>query len=133
MRYLRVAAVVTVTLGVVLAMHCNLFGKAKSKWTVIAYYDGNNSLDTVQHASSWVISEAMEAEKVGSTDQVQYLAMVGSLKSGGQCRYYHIEKQPDESSDSLRSTVLSQLGSKDMSDKATMNWPVGTSPRLNRC
>jgi hypothetical protein len=105
--------------GLILSTSCNLF-KSKAKWTVIGYYDGNNNLDNGENGSSWVISEAQEAEKVGSTDQVQFVAMVASLKTGGQASYYHLEKNANELPDSLKSTVLQKLGTKDMSDPTTL-------------
>jgi hypothetical protein len=120
MKYLRLTLLALIGIAIIVGTNCNLFGKAKAKWTVIGYYDGNNNLDNGQNGSSWVISEAQEAEKVGSTDKVEYVAMVGSLKTGGQCKYYHLEKKLNELPDSLSSTVLEKLGTKDMSDKTTL-------------
>jgi hypothetical protein len=119
MRYTRTILLAMAAAGLILGTSCNLF-KSKTKWTVIAYYDGNNNLDNGQNGSSWVISEAQEAEKVGSTDQVEYVAMVASLKIGGQATYYHLEKNVNELPDSLKSTVLEKLGTKDMSDPTTL-------------
>ena len=67
-----------------------------------------------------MIAEAQELEKVGSTDQVQVFAMMGSLKSGGNCKYYHFEKHENELPDQISSTVIEKLGTKDMSDKRTL-------------
>ncbi len=95
-------------------------GSSLAKWTIIAYYDGNCDLDLSKNGNSWVIAEAQEIERVGSTDQVQVIGMVGSLKTGGQCKYYRLEKHENELPDQLSSTVLEDLGTKDMSDKATL-------------
>ncbi len=95
-------------------------GPAKSKWTILAYMDGNNNLDNSQNGSSYCIADVQEMEKVGSTKDVQIMAMVGSLKTGGNCKYYHVEKFDNELPDSLKSTVLENLGTKDMSDKTTL-------------
>ncbi len=95
-------------------------GPDLAKWTILAYMDGNNNLDYMQNGSSFVIGDAQEMEKVGSTDQVEIMAMVGSLRNGGNSKYYHIELHPSEMPDSISSTVLEDLGGKDMSDKATL-------------
>jgi hypothetical protein len=121
MKYLRIAAVAIVAFGVTVAVRCNILGNAKAKWTVIAYYDGNTGLDNGENGKSLVISEARQAENVGSTDQVQFVAMVAALKTGGQCTYYHIEKHVNGPPDSISSTVLKKLGPKDMSNPTTLN------------
>jgi hypothetical protein len=95
-------------------------GSKKAKWTVLAYMDGNNNLDNSQNGTSFVIGDVQEMEKAGSTKNVQIMAMVGSLKTGGNCKYYHIEKFDNELPDSLKSTVIEDLGSKDMSDKQVL-------------
>ncbi len=92
----------------------------RAKWTVLAYMDGNNNLDTLQNGSSWVIGDCQELEEVGSTDDVQIVAMVGSLRNGGNSKVYHIQKHLNEQPDQISSTVLEDLGGKDMSDKATL-------------
>lgn len=97
---------------------CKKSGKAK--WTVIAYYDGNCDLDISKNGNSWVVSEAQEAEQVGSTNSVQMIAMVGSVRLGGQCKYYRIEKNANELPDSLKSTVLEVLGTKAMSNPTVL-------------
>jgi hypothetical protein len=111
---------VAVGAALMLSSSCSLFGKKKAKWTILAYYDGNCNLDTTRNTSSWIIAEAQELEKVGSTDQVQVVAMMASLKTGGQCKYYHLEKHDNELPDQISSTVLENLGTKDMSDKRTL-------------
>ncbi len=92
----------------------------KAKWTILAYMDGNNNLDTLQNGSSWVIGDCQEMEEIGSTDDVQIVAMVGSLRKGGNSKVYHIGKHLNEQPDQISSTVLEDLGGKDMSDKATL-------------
>ncbi|MEO0206181.1 MAG: hypothetical protein ABIL22_05860, partial [candidate division WOR-3 bacterium] len=89
----------------------------KATWTIIAYMDGNNNLDISQNNTSFVISDAQEMETVGSSEDVEIIAMVSSLKKGGIAKYYHIEKFTNELPDSLSSPVLENLGTKDMSDK----------------
>ena len=95
-------------------------GPAKAKWTILAYYDGNCDLDISRNGNSWVVAEAQEAEEVGSTDDVQMIAMVGSVRLGGQCKYYRIEKHENEMPDSLKSTVLEELGTKAMSNPTVL-------------
>ncbi|MEO0185289.1 MAG: clostripain-related cysteine peptidase [candidate division WOR-3 bacterium] len=92
----------------------------KATWTIIAYMDGNNNLDISQNNTSFVISDAQEMETVGSSEDVEIIAMVSSLKKGGIAKYYHIEKFTNELPDSLSSPVLENLGTKDMSDKQTL-------------
>jgi hypothetical protein len=119
-KVLRYALVVLATAGL-LAISCSLFGgDSKAKWTIIAYYDGNCDLDISKNGNSWVVAEAQEAEQVGSTDDVQMIAMVGSVRLGGQCKYYRIEKNLNELPDSLKSTVLEELGTKAMSNPTVL-------------
>ncbi|MEO0113891.1 MAG: clostripain-related cysteine peptidase [candidate division WOR-3 bacterium] len=93
----------------------------KATWTILAYMDGNNNLDVSLNGNSYCIADAQEMEKIGSTDKVQIMVMLGSLKTGGNCKYYHIEKFENEMPDSLSSTVIENLGTKDMSDKTTLH------------
>lgn len=90
-----------------------------TEWTIIVYCDGNNDLDNYG-GSSCVIADVQEMEKIGSTDKVKIIAMVGSFKTGGQCKYYYVEKHTDELPDQISSTELDDLGTKDMSDPATL-------------
>lgn len=121
MKLLKYALLPVVALSLVVTLTTCDKGPDKAKWTIIAYYDGNCDLDLTKNGNSWVIAEAQEIERVGSTDEVQVVGMVGSLKTGGQCKYYRLEKHDNELPDQLSSTVLEDLGSKDMSDKATLN------------
>lgn len=93
---------------------------AKSKWTILAYYDGNNNIDEMANGTSAGIAEAQELEKIGSTDKVQVFAMIGAKKTGGGCKYYHVEKFDNELPDQFSSTELENLGAKDMSDKQVL-------------
>jgi hypothetical protein len=95
-------------------------GPAKSKWTILAYYDGNNNIDEMANGTSAGIAEAQELEKIGSTDKVQVFAMIGAKKTGGGCKYYHVEKNDNELPDQFSSTMIENLGAKDMSDKQTL-------------
>jgi hypothetical protein len=93
---------------------------AKSKWTILAYYDGNNNIDEMANGTSAGIAEAQELEKIGSTDKIQVFAMIGAKKTGGGCKYYHVEKFDNELPDQYSSTMIENLGAKDMSDKQTL-------------
>ncbi|MBM3314727.1 hypothetical protein FJY71_02635 [candidate division WOR-3 bacterium] len=116
MRYVRFAVVLLAAAGF-LFTGCK---KKLPKWTIMAYYDGNCDLDVTRNGNSWVVAEAQEAEEVGSTDEVQMIAMVGSVRLGGNCRYYRIEKNLNELPDSLKSTVLEELGTKAMSNPTVL-------------
>ncbi len=91
-----------------------------AKWTIIGYLDGNNDLDNSQNNTSYVISDIHEMEEIGSTDDVQVIVMLGCLKTGGLCKYYHIEQHTSEMPDSVSSTVLEDMGTKDMSDPTSL-------------
>ena len=91
-----------------------------TEWTIISYCDGNNNLDNYG-GSSCVIADVQEMEKVGSTDKVKIVAMVGSFKTGGQCKYYYVEKHADELPDQISSKMLEDLGTVDMSDPTTLS------------
>lgn len=90
---------------------------ALDEWTILSYGAGNNNLDNSEGGNSYCIEDVQEYQKIGSTDQVNVIAMVASLKTGGNAKYYHIEKFPDDLGDNLSSTVLEDLGGKDMSDQ----------------
>lgn len=94
--------------------------ETKTKWVVIGYMDGNNNLDESNNGTSYVIKDVQDLESVGSTDKVKIVVAVGSKKKGGIVKYYYVEKHTDELPDSLSSPVLSDLGTKDMSDKRTL-------------
>ena len=117
MKCLRLVVLAAVAAGLIAGASCGLFGKAKAKWTVLAYYDGNNNIDEMANGASAGIAEAQELEKVGSTDKVQVFAMIGAKKTGGGCKYYHVEKKLNELPDQFSSTMIEDLGAKDMSDK----------------
>jgi hypothetical protein len=90
------------------------------KWTILCYFDGNNSEDRTPEGRSYVIQDVQELEQTGSTDQVQVVAMLGSFKTDGNCKYYHVQNHPDEPPDSISSEVLLDLAKKDMSDPSTL-------------
>jgi hypothetical protein len=91
------------------------------QWTILGYFDGNNYLDTSGTAGSHVIKDVQEMEKVGSTEDVQIIVMLGSIKTQGNCNYYLIEKcVDDDTTDSISSKVLDSLGQPDMSDPQTL-------------
>jgi hypothetical protein len=92
----------------------------KYKWTILGYFDGNNSQDQAPDGHSYVIKDVQELEKIDSTEDVQILVMLGSFKTDGNCKYYHVQRNPDEPQDSISSEVLDTLGKKDMSDRMTL-------------
>jgi hypothetical protein len=92
-------------------------------WTILGYFDGNNDQDKEPvdgDTLSCVLRDVVEMEQVGSTQDVRIIVMLGSFKTEGNCYYYHIEKQLDKSSGSIRSPELDSLGKKDMSNPQTL-------------
>ncbi len=89
-------------------------------WTIIGYLDGNNNLDISNNGTSYVIEDAQNLELVGSTEDVNIIVAVGSIKKGGIVKYYFIEHHEHELPDSLSSPVLENLGTRDMSDPTTL-------------
>jgi len=92
----------------------------KYKWTILGYFDGNNSQDQAPDGHSYVIKDVQELEKIDSTEDVQILVMLGSFKTDGNCKYYHVQRYPDEPQDFISSEVVADLGKKDMSDPMTL-------------
>jgi hypothetical protein len=89
-------------------------------WTVMAYCDGNNTLDGSGGFSSSVIRNVQDMELVGNQDVVHIIAMVTSMRTGGVAKYYHVEYRPAELPDSISSPMLLNRGLKDMSDPTTL-------------
>lgn len=89
-------------------------------WTVLAYLAGNNNLDYSENINSFVIEDLQEMEMVGSSDQVEIIAVVSSLKNGGDANVYRVEYHPDEIGDGISSELLAAWGQKDMSDPQTL-------------
>jgi hypothetical protein len=89
------------------------------KWTILGYFDGNNSQDIIS-GKSYVIKDVQDMELVGSTEEVQIIVMVSSINTEGNCNYYFIETYLDTTADSISSEVLDSLGRKDMSDPQTL-------------
>ena len=117
---------IALALALILLVSC---GKKSTKpdpnagladWTILAYSDGNNDLDISQGNTSYVIEDVQEMENIGSTEDVNIIAMVSSIRTGGQAKYYRIEHYPDDLGDNISSTVLDDLGSKDMSNYQTL-------------
>ena len=90
------------------------------KWAILGYFDGNNAEDQTPGGHSYVIQDLQELEQIGSTDDVQVVVMLGSFKTEGNCRYYHVDYHPNEPPDVISSEVLLDLGKKDMSDPTTL-------------
>ncbi len=91
-----------------------------TEWTILVYSDGNNNLDNSQGGGSYCIQDIQDLQTVGSTDKVQIVAMISSMRTGGIAKYYHIEHYPDDLGDNMSSTVLVNKGTKDMSDWHTL-------------
>jgi hypothetical protein len=85
-------------------------------WTILNYADGNNNLDYSQGGTSYVIEDVQEMQQVGSSDDVNVIAMVSSIRTGGNAKYYYIEHYPDDLGDNISSTILEDMGGKDMSN-----------------
>ncbi len=98
---------------------------AKYKWTILGYFDGNNSQDQALDGRSYVIRDLQELEQIDSTEEVQILVMLGSFKTDGNCKYYHIERHLDEPPDVISSEAVLDLGKKDMSDPTTLRDFIG--------
>jgi len=89
-------------------------------WTILAYMAGNNNLDYSENINSFVIEDLQEMEMIGSSDRVEIIAVVSSLKNGGDANVYHVEYHPDEIGDQISSELLAAWGQKDMSDPQTL-------------
>jgi len=90
------------------------------KWTILAYADGNNNLDYSYTGASFTIMDVQEMEKVGSSDNVKIVTMLGCMKRSGNCHYYYVGKYPNDFGDSISSTILQDLGVRDMSEPTTL-------------
>ncbi len=97
----------------------------KYKWTILGYFNGNNSQDEAPDGQSYVIKDLQELEQIGSTDDVHILVMLGSFKTDGNCKYYHVQRHPNEPPDVISSEVLRDLGRKDMSDPMSLRDFIG--------
>jgi hypothetical protein len=91
-----------------------------NEWTIIGYFDGNNNLDNGQLGTSYIIEDLQEMEIAGSSDDVQSIVMLASQKFGGKAKYYEIEKHSNQMPDEIKSPVLEDMGTKDMSDPETL-------------
>lgn len=90
------------------------------QWTIMSYVDGNNNLDSGDLGASFYFRKVQDMEQIGSTDDVKIVTMLSTLKEGCTAKYYHVEKHPDEMSDTISSTVLKDVGTVDMSDPDTL-------------
>ena len=98
---------------------------SKYKWTILGYFDGNNSEDQTPEGHSYVIQDLQELEQIDSNEEVQVLVMLGSAKTDGNCKYYHVERHLNEPPDVISSEVVKDLGKKDMSDFTTLRDFIG--------
>lgn len=94
--------------------------EAPTNWTVLAYMAGNNNLDYSENINSFVIEDLQEMELIGSSDDVEIVAVISSLKNGGDANVYRVGLHPDEVGDQISSERLASWGQKDMSDPQTL-------------
>ncbi|MGB2989047.1 MAG: clostripain-related cysteine peptidase, partial [Candidatus Zixiibacteriota bacterium] len=124
MKAFKITSVILIAVWVLLAGCSKKNGPGNDlpdyKWTILCYFDGNNSEDQTPEGRSYVIQDVQELEQIGSTDQVQVVVMLGSFKTEGNCKYYHMDYHPNEPPDVISSEVLLDLGKKDMSDPTTL-------------
>jgi hypothetical protein len=81
---------------------------------------GNNNLDYSENINSFVVEDLQEMELIGSSEKVEIVAVLSSLKNGGDANVYHVEYHPDEVGDQISSQKLAAWGQKDMSDPQTL-------------
>jgi len=93
---------------------------AEREWTIIGYFNGNNNLDHTQAGTSYIIGDVQEMEHAGGTSEVNSVVMLSSLKTGGNANYYKIEYAENQLPDKVNSTMLEDMGTKDMSDPQTL-------------
>jgi hypothetical protein len=123
-KFLRIACVFSIVM-LTLLLGC---GKkngtepeaVKYKWTILGYFDGNNSEDQTPDGHSYVIQDLQELEQIDSTQDVQVVVMLSSFKTDGDARYYHVERHLNEPPDVISSEILSLPGKKDMSHPSTL-------------
>lgn len=89
-------------------------------WTILAYMAGNNNLDYSENINSFVMEDLQEMEMVQCCDKVEIVAVISSLKNGGDANVYRVEYHPNEIGDEISSTLLEAWGQKDMSDPTTL-------------
>jgi hypothetical protein len=124
MRALKIGSIILLALFLSL-IACNKKNgtepeQPKYKWTILGYFNGNNSEDQTPEGYSYAIQDVQELEQMDSTEQVQVVVMLGSFKTDGNCKYYHIRRRLNEPADVISSPVLLDLGNKDMSDPNTL-------------
>jgi len=95
-------------------------GGGQAEWTVMLYGAGNNDLDQANNGTSYIVQDVQDMEKVGSQDGINMIAMVSRYGGGGNAKYYKVGYYPNENPNALSSEELLNLGTKDMSDPATL-------------
>ncbi|MBK8127514.1 MAG: hypothetical protein IPK53_00860 [bacterium] len=95
-------------------------GGGQAEWTIMLYGAGNNDLDQANNGTSYIVQDVQDMEKVGSQDGINMIAMVSRFGGGGNARYYKIGFHPNENPNAISSEELLNLGTKDMSDPATL-------------
>jgi hypothetical protein len=89
-------------------------------WTVMMYGAGNNNLDNADNGTSYVVADVQDMELIGSSSNLNIVAMVSSARMSGGAKYYHIEQHSNELPNTLSSPVLENLGSQSMASPATL-------------
>jgi hypothetical protein len=84
-------------------------------WTILIYSCGNSITD-----NDYTIRGIQDLEQIGSSEQIQVIAMMSSPQTEYNARYYHIEHFPDEIGDNISSPVLLEKGGVDMSSPQTL-------------
>ncbi|MCC6475782.1 hypothetical protein IT157_01895 [bacterium] len=92
----------------------------QAKWTIMVYGAGNNDLDQANNNTSYIVQDVQDMEKVGSQSGMNIISMVSRYNGGGNAKYYKLGYYPSENPDQISSEELLNLGTKDMSDPATM-------------
>ena len=120
-----IMAVVLIITGSMLAFNCSKEKTseppptASSKWTILVYAAGNYSMDTIATGHSFCIGDIQALERVGSTNDVQVIAMLSAGPTLGIAHYYHIEHFQDNGN-TISSPVLQNLGERNMADGTTL-------------
>jgi hypothetical protein len=92
-----------------------------AKWTIITYLDGNIDLDERKGINqSFILDVLQDFEDIGSTEDIQIVALYSSYKENGVGRTYHVEYYPNDTAEQISSPTISEHGTVDMSDYRTL-------------
>ena len=90
-----------------------------AKWTILVYAAGNTYMDSTMDGRSYCLSDIQAIENVGSSADVNVIAMLSSLHTSGIAKYYKIE-QFNDSANVISSPILENLGGRNMADAITL-------------